>query len=475
MRIFLTGATGFLGRHLLARLDRSGVAEVRCLVRRGRTPAASPRGPLVVSVEGDLRKGPPAGALEGCDAVVHLAALTGKASPGDLDATNVEGTRRLLLAAREAHVPRFLHVSTIAVSYPETRHYPYARSKARAELLVRDSGLDWRIVRPTVIFGPGSAVGESLARLAGAPLLPLFGGGTSRVQPVHVTDVAALLAERLGEAAFGERTEDAGGRDVVLFGDLLRGLRVALRGTDGPAVPVPLGALIPFLAALEPALRPLMPVTAGQLYAFRYDAVATEGADAAAVAGRKGVREIVAEIARAEGRPVPPPRSGGGNIAGGGAADEAPDAADRETLEAECARFARHLAGLEASPAVKGAYVRAHAKGSRGPLRSTDDEDDVLVQIARGGPWSVRFADAWAAVFDRHGVLRRKLVLVLAILESGPDSERIDVPAPGGYAAFARALAVRGAVFAVTLLGAAFVIGPRWLLGARGGREAERS
>ena len=476
MRIFLTGATGFLGRHLLARLDAAHVWEVRCLVRGGpRALAASPHGPVVVPVEGDLRGASLADALKGCDAVVHLAALTGKASERDLEAVNVEGTRRLLAAAREAGVPRFLHVSTIAVSYPETRHYPYARSKQRAELLVRDSGLDWLIVRPTVVFGHGSAVGKSLAALAAAPVLPLFGGGTSRVQPLHVTDMVRVLRQRLREPSLGERVEDVGGRDVVAFGEFLRALRRALRGSEGPALSIPLGPLLPLLAALEPAMLRVLPVTAGQLYAFRHDGVAREGVDPADVAARKGVAEIVAELA---GVPLDAssPGEGSGGTASAAAAEAPGTTPPRATLVEECALFVPHLAGLPASPYVIAKYVQAHEAGQHGPLRSTDDEDDVLVAFARRGPGSLKLAEAWAALFDRSGPLRRKLVLLLALLESGVESEQIDRPDPGGYAAFTRSLLWRGATFLVTLVIALFVVGPRWILsGGRAGREGDAS
>lgn len=469
MRILVTGGTGFLGRHFLARLDRGFVEEARCLVRgAGRGLAATAHGPRITPVPGDLRDAELVPALAGCDAVVHLAAVTGKAAPAELDAVHVEGTRRLLAAAREAGVPRFLHVSTVAVSYPETEHQPYARSKARAELLVKDSGLDWLIVRPTMVFGPGSLAGSRLARLANLPVLPLPGSGTSRVQPVHVADVAALLRRRLADGAFGERVEDVGGRDTVLMVELLRALRRGLRGTEGPSVTLPVAPLISFLGAADPVLRPFLPVTAGQLYVFRYDVVAAEGVDAEQTAARRGVPEIVAEITGVAPETVEAgarrPRASGGSV---------PAPIDRESLAEECAQFVRYLTGLEASAALRAKYVQAHEPGCRGPVRSVDEEDDELVRIACHGPASARMADTWAAVFDRTGVLRRKLVLVLALLENGPDAERIDRPEPGGYAAFLRAVAWRSLAFLFWLASAFFWVGPRWLLAGRTGRDGE--
>jgi len=469
MRIFLTGATGFLGRHLLARLDAARFPEVRCLVRDEARLPESARRPGVTIVPGDLRDATLGPALAGCDVVVHLAALTGKASARELQAVNVDGTRRLLEEALRAGVPRFLHAGTIATSYPEKRYYPYARSKEAAEALVRASGLDWLIVRPTVVLGPGSPTGRSLLALAEAPVLPLFGGGKALVHPVHVEDVVtALLAFLEPATPLGGRTVDVGGRDVLPFGDFLRQIRRASRGKDGPALPIPLRPLLPLLAALEGPFLGALPVTAGQLYAFRHDGVATAGTSAAERAGRRGVADLVAELTGV--RPAAPSGPAGAAARAG----EPPLHADRATLEAECDVLARHVAGLEASPAVRAKYVQAHEAGRRGPLRSPDDEDDVLVHVARGGPLRARLADAWAAVFDRGGPLRRKLVLLVAILESGPASALLDRPDPGGLSAFVRASGWRAGGFALAFLAAAVVIGPRWLLAGRGAREAEK-
>ena len=94
--------------------------------------------------------------------MVHLAALTGRAAPEEYKRVNVDGTSVLLQACKAAKVRRFLHVSTIAAGYPDQRYYPYATTKAQAESLVRESGLDLAIVRPTLVLGEKSPIWNTL-------------------------------------------------------------------------------------------------------------------------------------------------------------------------------------------------------------------------------------------------------------------------------------------------------------------------
>jgi len=446
MRVFLTGATGFVGRALLRRAVAARIDEIDCLVR---DPARLPTGPGIRGIRGDLALLSTAAleALGAADVVIHLAASTGKASEAEHLRVNAEGTRRFAEACREAGVERFIHVSTIAAAYPETRHYPYARSKQEAEAAVRASGLDFAIVRPTIVFGPGSPVGASLAGLASAPVLPLFGGGRAIMHPVHVDDVADALLALAAAGEFGGRTYGVGGREALPFGDFLRRLRRELRGKEGPALPIPVRPLISLLAGLERLAGPALPVQAGQFYAFAYDGVADpeDGGVLPPASGRKGVDEIVRGIA--EDRRAP------------GTTGEAPPA-DSSVLEREASVFTRHLIGEEPPAYVTAKYVAAHGAGRNGP---GSGERDSLVTLARRGPFAARLADAWSALFDRGGPLRRKLVLVVALLEStGETAARVDTPDRGGPVGFFVAAALAGLVFAGTVLFAApFVLAER--------------
>jgi NADH dehydrogenase len=478
MSIFLTGATGFVGRHLLASPDLARHGPVVAVVRREHSVAAesaSPTGPRWVTADlhdpETYRE-----ALRGCDTVVHLAARTGPGTSAEHDRTNCEATRRLIEEAKAAGVRRFLFVSTIAVTYPEKRAYPYARAKERAEAAVRASGLDWAILRPTIIFGPGSPVGEGLRGLATAPILPLFGGGRARIHPVHVDDVVAAVVALLAEENWEGEIHDFGGREDLPFGEFLRRLRRAMRGSRGPALPLPVSPLISLLSVLERLPLPALPVTAGQFYAFRHDGVAASTRLSPAREERRGVREILEEMLSGAERgyrpiesPFPPP---GGAGAGVGAEDDAhgPDAA---RLEAECVSMTRYLIGTEPSEYVRSKYREAHRNVLAGPTHRDSSFDGTLVAFARRGPLAVRLADTWAAVFSRSGPLRRKLVLLLAILESdGRTASRVDTPEPGGAVGFALRSALRGIGFAVSLLLAVLLFEPwRRLRRGDGGGE----
>ena len=273
--LFLTGGSGFVGRALLARLLIRPATDVTCLVRdparlvvpAGIAPPRQARGDL-----GDVEA--LSTAMRGCDMVLHLAASTGKATAAAHQQANTRGTRALLEAATRAGVPRFIYVSTIAAGFPDQRFYPYAASKAAAEVAVRESELDWTIIRPTIVLGPGSPIGVAFGKLAGGPAVMVFGDGTARVQPIDVGDLADVLVAVLDNATVSHDTIDAGGPEAISFEELLRRVRQRVRGSRSPVLHLPLTPLRYLLAALEPALFPVLPLTAGQLAAFANDSVA---------------------------------------------------------------------------------------------------------------------------------------------------------------------------------------------------------
>jgi NADH dehydrogenase len=209
------------------------------------------------------------------DLVLHLAAVTGKAAPETFHRTNVIGTRALLAAARAADVRRFIFVSTIAVTFPDTRRYPYAQSKIEAERLVMAGPLPWTILRPTMVAGPGSPVFRGLARLATLPLIPAFGGAHARVQPIMVDDLAERIGDMVESSQCDRQTLELGGPEILSLRSLLGRLRRHL-DPRRPArfVNVPLFPILNVLGLLEQVFLGAVPLTAGQLATFRFDGLA---------------------------------------------------------------------------------------------------------------------------------------------------------------------------------------------------------
>ncbi|NNG15087.1 MAG: NAD(P)H-binding protein [Gemmatimonadales bacterium] len=274
--LFITGASGFLGRSLLRRLSLGPERTVSCLSRH---PAQlEPTLPSPSNwrwIRGELTDAASyAPALKPADTVLHMAAATGKERPGVFTEVNVEGTRQLVESAADAGVSRFIFVSSIAAKFPDKRHYPYAHSKLEAERIVKSSGLGWVIIRPTLVFGAGSPVLRGLIKLVKGPVGVIFGSGVVRVQPIDVDDVADILMHVCDQTELAEQTIEVGGPDVLSFEDLLRRIRGRVSKRSGGVVHIPLAPLRTLLAALEPALLPLLPFGAGQLAAFANDSTA---------------------------------------------------------------------------------------------------------------------------------------------------------------------------------------------------------
>lgn len=246
MTIALTGATGFVGGHVLRRLREAG-HDVRALTRRPQPP-----GDGVDWVEGALDDEAALARLcEGAETVVHVAGVVNARDAAGFDAGNRRGTLAVLHAAESAGVQRFVHVSSLTAREPGLS--VYGASKRAAEDAVALSALDWRIVRPPAVYGPGDMEMLDLFRMAkrGLVLLPPAG----RISLIHADDLARLIVALTGEAGAHAIVEADDGREggwthaafAAALGDAVGGKAIGLH-TPRP--------LLRLASALERLVRP---------------------------------------------------------------------------------------------------------------------------------------------------------------------------------------------------------------------------
>ena len=217
--ILVTGATGFIGRHLIAAL-RSQDRATRCLVR------SEARGHLLEQLGCTLARGDigdPASlraACNGVEVVVHLVAII-RGKPSDYEHVMSEGTRALIEAASDAHIRRFILVSALGLSDSTRDLTPYYQAKWQEEEVLKASGLEYVIFRPSFVFGRDGGVLPTFLRLVrNSPLTPVLGPGTQLMQPVAVEDVASHLVRAIDLEAARNQTFDLAGPDRLSSNEL---------------------------------------------------------------------------------------------------------------------------------------------------------------------------------------------------------------------------------------------------------------
>ena len=284
MKVLVTGGTGLLGGALLGLLLAEG-HEVRCLVR-AQSPRASRLDKLRITiVRGDAGDEQALSqALSGVDALLHVA--------------GIEYAPRVVEAARRAEVERLVMVgSTSAHSAYEFRSGP----KLRMEELVRESGLDYTIVRPSMIYG--SELDKNMHRLLRfldrSPFFPMFGSGENLWQPVYHEDCARGVYEALVRPAAVGRDYDLPGAEPLTYLELVRTAAGAL-GRKPRIVRLPLEAVRRSLSAAE-RLRLPLPIKSEQVLRIREDKAysydrAREDLDYAPRTFREGIALEVARL-----------------------------------------------------------------------------------------------------------------------------------------------------------------------------------
>jgi nucleoside-diphosphate-sugar epimerase len=271
MRALVTGATGFVGSHLVEALQNSSIAVTGLARSASKAADLARQGVRVVS--GDLHD--TAGlelAVRDQDVVYHVAGVVAARDEAEFLRFNRDGTRNLLAAVERQGGRRFVLVSSLAAGGPAPRGAPltgtepphpvtaYGRSKLAAEQIVRSSSLPWSIVRPPIVYGPRDREVLKVFRLARLGLAPVFGAGDQELSAVHAADLAQALIAVAGAATTIEGTYQACHPQVFTSGELGQAVGAAMgRSVVSLRVPQTVGRVL--LAITEASARLTRQVT----------------------------------------------------------------------------------------------------------------------------------------------------------------------------------------------------------------------
>ena len=265
MKILITGGTGFLGSHildeLLARPDLGADTRVICMTR-DRKGKQHPD-PRVGFTGGDVRdEASLERATEGVDTVVHCVQFPNHPveSPSkgytymEIDA---KGTERLVAACQKNRVRRIVYLSGAGTS-PDRKEAGF-KAKVIAETAIRESGMQWVILRPSWVYGPDDKSLNKFVWFArNLPAIPMIGDGTNRVQPISVFDVAKVAAAAVFNHKASNQIFELGGPEELTMDEILERLQRVL-GTNRMLVHQPAGLMK--LAALPMQLLPAPPLS----------------------------------------------------------------------------------------------------------------------------------------------------------------------------------------------------------------------
>jgi uncharacterized protein YbjT (DUF2867 family) len=270
-RIFVTGGTGFVGRHLVRLLTSRGFL-VRCLVRPGSERDLKGL-ESIDRVPGDvLRPDGLVACAEGCSAIVNLVGIIRehRARGVTFERLHVRATENMLAVAKAAGVKQYVQMSALGTR-PQARS-AYHRSKWQAEEAVRASGLDWTIFRPSIIFGRGDEFISVLAAMIRRyPVVPVLGDGNYRLQPIAVEQVSEGFVQALRMPAGPGRVYEVGGPQAYRLVEILDLIGAAMGRARVRKVHVPLTAVKAMTQAF--GWLPFYPVSTDQLTMLEEESV----------------------------------------------------------------------------------------------------------------------------------------------------------------------------------------------------------
>lgn len=267
--IVVLGGTGFVGRHLVARLSAAGHRVLVLSRNREQRPDLRLLPGVTVRTADVHDRQQLMAAFQGAAAVINLVGILNERGfrGKGFEKVHVELTRSVLLACRGAKVRRLLQMSALRAGEGDSH---YLRTRGEAEALVRASGLDWTLLRPSVIFGRGDGL---FCRFAGLlrwlPVLPLARAG-ARFAPVHVGDVASAMLVMLARPASIGQIHELYGRQVMTLEEIVR---YTARHLGLRRLVVPLPDFLGRLQALVGDVLPGKPISSDNFRSLKLDSV----------------------------------------------------------------------------------------------------------------------------------------------------------------------------------------------------------
>lgn len=222
--ILVTGATGFIGRALVRQLSQTG-QQVRVLLRPSPQSPRIPKGvPVEVAVVSLNDERGVRAALRGVDEIYHLASAASLGRRGNLLTTDIEGTRTLAQAAKDAAVKRLIFLSHIGADRASA--FPVQKSKGIAEEHIRRSGVPYTIIRSSIVFGPEDRFTNNLSRLLRTVpfFFPIPSDGRTLMQPLWVEDLVTCLIWTLENPETINQTYEIGGGEYFTLRQVLETL-----------------------------------------------------------------------------------------------------------------------------------------------------------------------------------------------------------------------------------------------------------
>lgn len=271
MKILVTGAAGFVGSNLVHGLVKAG-HDVRAMVRRTEH-LDHIRGKSVEIYFGDVTDPDTLdGVADSCDVVIHLVGIIQPGPGYTFRSIHEEGTQNMLAAAAEStSVKHFIYQSALGTRRGAVSEYH--KTKFVAEELTKNSGMNYTITRPSIIFGKGDGFTTRLTQVIRmGPVVPVIGPGKGLLQPVYIDDLVKVFVKIVGNKAFYGRTLSLGGPERLTFDEVVDELKGALH-SGKPTLHVPISLMRPVSSIMEKIL-PHPPVTNDQLTMLEEDNIA---------------------------------------------------------------------------------------------------------------------------------------------------------------------------------------------------------